>query len=63
MIAKYPSVRVIYTSGYTGSISTHEDLFDPGATLIEKPFSRTTLLRKVRDALDIQKESEPISKH
>jgi two-component system, cell cycle sensor histidine kinase and response regulator CckA len=63
MIAKYPSVRVIYTSGYTGSISTHEDLFDPGATLIEKPFSRTTLLRKVRDALDVQKESEPIYKH
>ena len=62
MIANYPAVTVIYTSGYTGSFSTHEDLFDPGATLIQKPFSRTTLLRKVRDVLDFQKDSEPAYK-
>ena len=63
MIANYPAVKVIYTSGYTGSFSSHEDLFDPGAILIQKPFSRTTLLRKVHDALDFQKESEPVCKH
>ena len=62
MVANYPAVTVIYTSGYTGSFSTHEHLFDPGVTLIQKPFSRTTLLRKVRDVLDFQKDSEPAYK-
>jgi hypothetical protein len=63
MIANYPAMRVIYTSGYTGSFSSHKELFDPGAILIQKPFSRTSLLRRVRDALDFQKESEPVYKH
>ena len=63
MIANYPAVKVIYTSGYTGSFSSHEHLFDPGAILIQKPFSRTSLLRQVHDALDFQKESEPVCKH
>ena len=63
MIATYPAVKVIYTSGYTGSFSSHEDLFDPGAIRIQKPFSQTMLLRKVHGALDFQKESEPAYEH
>ena len=63
MIAAQPKMRVIYISGYTGSFSSHEELFDAGAILVQKPFSRATLLRKLREALDFQKESEPIYKH
>jgi PAS domain S-box-containing protein len=53
-----PKMRAIYISGYTGSLSGHEELFDAGATLIQKPFSRSTLLRKLREVLDFQKESQ-----
>jgi len=59
MIEAQPKMKVIYISGYTGSFSSHGELFDAAATLVQKPFSRATLLRKLREALDFQKESEP----
>jgi CheY-like chemotaxis protein len=58
MTEGHPGIRVVYISGYTGSLSGHEELFDSGATLIQKPFSRSTLLWKLREVLDFQKESE-----
>jgi two-component system, cell cycle sensor histidine kinase and response regulator CckA len=63
MIEAQPKMKVIYISGYTGSFSSHGELFDAAATLIQKPFSRATLLRKVREVLDFQKESEPTFQH
>jgi PAS domain S-box-containing protein len=58
MITSWPKMKVIYISGYTGSFSSREELFDATATLIPKPFSRAMLLRRLREALDFQKESE-----
>ena len=63
MIEAHPKMKVIYISGYTGSFSSHGELFDAAATLVQKPFSRATLLRKLREALDFQKESEPTFQH
>jgi two-component system cell cycle sensor histidine kinase/response regulator CckA len=63
MIEAQPKMKVIYISGYTGSFSSHGELFDAAATLVQKPFSRATLLRKLREALDFQKESEPTFQH
>jgi two-component system, cell cycle sensor histidine kinase and response regulator CckA len=63
MIEVQPKMRVLYISGYTGSFSSHERLFDAGAILVQKPFSRATLLRKLREILDFQKESEPTYRH
>ena len=63
MIAARPKMRVVYISGYTGSFSSHGELFDAAATLVQKPFSRATLLRKLREALDSQKELEPSYRH
>jgi two-component system, cell cycle sensor histidine kinase and response regulator CckA len=59
MIEAHPKMRVLYISGYTGSFSHHGELFDPAAILVQKPFSRATLLRNLREAMDFQKESEP----
>ena len=63
MIAVRPKTRVLYLSGYTGSFSSDGELFEAGASLVQKPFSRATLLRKLREALDFQKESEPTYRH
>jgi two-component system, cell cycle sensor histidine kinase and response regulator CckA len=59
LTAVQPKLKVLYVSGYTGSLSIHGELLDVGAPLVQKPFSRATLLRKLREVLDFQKESEP----
>jgi CheY-like chemotaxis protein len=59
MTAVHPKLKVLYVSGYAGSLSIHGELLDAGAPLVQKPFSRASLLRKLREALDFQKESEP----
>jgi PAS domain S-box-containing protein len=63
MLAAHPGMKVLYTSGYTGSFSFDGELFDAGAILVQKPFSRETLLRKLREALDFRQESEPSHRH
>jgi len=58
MIADRPKMGVLYVSGYTGSFSLDGEFLDAGASLVQKPFSRTTLLEKVRKTLDSNKDSE-----
>jgi signal transduction histidine kinase/CheY-like chemotaxis protein len=47
-----PEARLLYMSGYVGDVIGHRGVVPPGAALIEKPFTVTGLLRKVREALD-----------
>jgi signal transduction histidine kinase len=51
MIAVQPLMKVLYVSGYAGSFSLDGELLGAGANLVQKPFSRTVLLRKLRGAL------------
>ena len=44
-----PDMKVVYMSGYTGF--THPELFDSEATVLFKPISRDSLLRKVHEVL------------
>jgi DNA-binding response OmpR family regulator len=39
-------------SGYTADIIAHHGVLDTGISFIQKPFSRTELLVKVREVLD-----------
>jgi len=45
-----PEMKVVYMSGYTGF--THSGLADSEIALLAKPFTRETLLRKLRETLD-----------
>ncbi len=45
-------LRVLFMSGYAHPVLTSQGTLDPGVTLIEKPFSETILLEKVREVLD-----------
>jgi len=45
-------LRVLFTSGYTDDAIVHHGVLDAGAHLLEKPYSRKTLLGTVRNALD-----------
>jgi two-component system cell cycle sensor histidine kinase/response regulator CckA len=46
-----PRVRVLLMSGYAAQLGTLQDLLEPGALFLKKPFSRATLLKKTREAL------------
>ena len=47
-----PDVKVIYMSGYTADVITHQGVLDDGMHFLQKPFSMRTLAKKVRSALD-----------
>ena len=48
----YRDVRVLYMSGYAQPGLGIEDRLDPGAALVEKPFSEATLLAKAAQVLN-----------
>jgi CheY-like chemotaxis protein len=47
----WPEVRVLYMSGYSDEAVRKQGLLEPGTRLLAKPFSRTTLVRGVEEAL------------
>ena len=50
--AKSPSLKVLYTSGYTDNAILHHGVFDANTSFIQKPFTPSSLARKVREILD-----------
>jgi two-component system cell cycle sensor histidine kinase/response regulator CckA len=47
-----PDVKVLYMSGYTGNMIGNYGVLEASVTVLEKPFTKQTLLTKVRFALD-----------
>ena len=43
---------MLYPSGYTENAIVHHGRLDPGVHLLEKPYHKTDLAQKIRDALD-----------
>ena len=52
----HPETKVLYMSGYTGFSATGSGLLEVGMHLLQKPFTRDALLRKVREVLESQVE-------
>jgi PAS domain S-box-containing protein len=52
---KFP---VIYMSGYTSDAIVHHGVLDFGTLFLQKPFSRTTLLAKVEQALSMRTDKD-----
>lgn len=46
-----PDLKVLYTSGYTENAIVHHGRLDPGVMLLNKPYRRVDLARKIRAAL------------
>ena len=46
-----PSLKVLFTSGYTENALTHNGKLEPGVLLLSKPYAQTDLARMVRKAI------------
>lgn len=51
LAAVNPRTVIVYMSGYTDDVITHQGVLEPGVKLIEKPFSGATLVAAIRAAL------------
>jgi CheY-like chemotaxis protein len=47
-----PTLKVLFTSGYTENTITHHGRLDAGVQFLAKPFRRQELALKIREALD-----------
>jgi two-component system cell cycle sensor histidine kinase/response regulator CckA len=47
-----PRTKFLYVSGYMGDQLTHYVEFDPEVSLLEKPFTKESFLKKIRSVLD-----------
>jgi CheY-like chemotaxis protein len=48
----YPSLKVLYMSGYPADVIGKHGVLDKGVHMLRKPFSTQELAEKVREALD-----------
>ena len=49
---RFPSLAVLYVSGYTPNVIARQGILKPGFNYLAKPFSSTELLQKTREVLD-----------
>jgi two-component system, cell cycle sensor histidine kinase and response regulator CckA len=52
LAAQQPSLRVLFMSGYTDDVVMRHGVLERRLAFVDKPFTRASLLRGVRDALD-----------
>ena len=56
-----PSLKVLFTSGYTKDAIIHHGRLDPGVLLLAKPYRRSDLARMIRVALEAAPAQEDSS--
>jgi two-component system cell cycle sensor histidine kinase/response regulator CckA len=62
LLAEKPSLRVVYTSGYSREIAGKELAMDEGVNYLAKPYEVEKLFQIVRDALDGRHSGQPFPK-
>jgi PAS domain S-box-containing protein len=58
LVEARPGLRVLYMSGYTENAIIHHGRLDEGIQLLQKPFRKADLQRKVRRALDLGSDDD-----
>jgi PAS domain S-box-containing protein len=49
----HPNIKALFISGYTDDTIVYYGQLDPGVAFLQKPFSSSALVRKVRETLDL----------
>jgi PAS domain S-box-containing protein len=55
-VSRLPTLRVLFTTGYTANAIVHEGRLDPDVQLISKPFTYESLGRKIRALLEAKRD-------
>lgn len=55
-----PEIKVLYMSGYTDDAIVHHGVLEAGTNFIEKPFTTTALISKVRETLSKAREKKEV---
>jgi two-component system cell cycle sensor histidine kinase/response regulator CckA len=50
--SRFPSLKVLYMTGYSGDVLSHRGVVEEGVRIIQKPFSVHALADKIREVLD-----------
>jgi len=59
LVLLHPDIKVLYMSGYTDSVIAEHGVLKPNTHLLHKPFTRETLMRKVREVLTAGEPGKP----
>jgi two-component system cell cycle sensor histidine kinase/response regulator CckA len=54
LVGLRPNLKILYMSGYTDDVIVNRGALTQGTMLVQKPFTKSTLLQKVRETLDSQ---------
>ena len=54
----YPSIKVLFVSGYATDSIVHHGRLKPGTNFLSKPFTRAAFAHKVREVLDAEVSSQ-----
>ncbi|WP_321492356.1 ATP-binding protein [uncultured Desulfobacter sp.] len=57
MKSLYPNLKCLFMSGYTANVIAHHGVLESGVHFINKPFSKHSLAKKVREVLDTTVDS------
>ena len=52
LMVLYPKIKVLYMSGYTDDAIVRHGVVETATAFLQKPFTPTTLLNKVREIFD-----------
>jgi two-component system, cell cycle sensor histidine kinase and response regulator CckA len=52
LVQRFPTLRVLFMSGYTDDAVLRHGIMHAEVAFVQKPFSRVTLARRMRDLLD-----------
>jgi CheY-like chemotaxis protein len=52
ILSKRPQTKIVYMTGYTDDMVMQHKVLEPGAQLLQKPFTKVELAAKVRATLD-----------
>lgn len=55
----YPSMKLLFMSGYTADVIAHKGILDEGVNFIQKPISQNDLAAKLREILDAKIKTNP----
>jgi signal transduction histidine kinase len=58
ILCKRPQTKIVYMTGYTDDMVVQHKVLEPGVQLLQKPFTKVELARKVRATLDGPRTSD-----